>query len=139
MKPAPRHGVPGLPLTSTVIGVSARRLVRTLVRTAEAHSALPEIVEQMRPRPVHRRERKLYRRSAVRECAQHRLRKADQIMEMLPITDPLRSLVMKHASQTELRNQAASEGMLTMYEDGLRKAVRGITTFEEVLRVTREG
>jgi len=47
--------------------------------------------------------------------------------------------VMKHASQTELRNQAASEGMLTMYEDGLRKAVRGITTFEEVLRVTREG
>jgi general secretion pathway protein E len=32
-----------------------------------------------------------------------------------------------------------AEGMLTMYEDGLRKAVRGITTFEEVLRVTREG
>jgi general secretion pathway protein E len=60
-------------------------------------------------------------------------------MEMLPVSDPLRSLVMKHASQTELRNQAASEGMLTMYEDGLRKAVRGITTFEEVLRVTREG
>ena len=60
-------------------------------------------------------------------------------MEMLPITDPLRSLVMKHAIATDLRNEAIREGMLTMYEDGLRKAVRGITTIEEVLRATREG
>jgi general secretion pathway protein E len=45
---------------------------------------------------------------------------------------------MKHATATELRNQAIREGMLTMYEDGLRKAVRGVTTIEEVLRVTRE-
>jgi general secretion pathway protein E len=60
-------------------------------------------------------------------------------MEMLPITDPLRSLVMKHATAAEMRAEAIREGMLTMYEDGLRKAVRGITTIEEVLRVTREG
>ena len=60
------------------------------------------------------------------------------ILEMLPMTDPLRSLVMKHAISSELRNEAIREGMVTMYEDGLRKAVRGITTFEEVLRVTRE-
>jgi general secretion pathway protein E len=46
---------------------------------------------------------------------------------------------MKHATATELRGEAIGDGMLTMYEDGLRKAVRGITTFEEVLRVTREG
>ena len=59
-------------------------------------------------------------------------------MEMLPMTDPLRSLVMKHANAGELRDEAIRGGMLTMYEDGLRKAVRGITTFEEVLRVTRE-
>ena len=59
-------------------------------------------------------------------------------MEMLPISDPMRSLVMKHGTATDLRNEAIREGMLTMYEDGLRKAVRGITTFEEVLRVTRE-
>ena len=44
---------------------------------------------------------------------------------MLPMTDPLRSLVMKHAISSELRNEAMREGMVTMYEDGLRKAVRG--------------
>jgi general secretion pathway protein E len=54
------------------------------------------------------------------------------------MTDPLRSLVMKHATATELRAAAVGEGMQTMYEDGLRKAVKGVTTIEEVLRVTRE-
>jgi general secretion pathway protein E len=61
------------------------------------------------------------------------------ITEIMPMTDPLRSLVMKHATAAELRAEAVREGMLTMYEDGLRKAVRGVTTLEEVLRVTREG
>jgi len=46
--------------------------------------------------------------------------------------------VMKHATASELRAEAIRQGMVTMYEDGLRKAVRGVTTFEEVLRVTRE-
>jgi general secretion pathway protein E len=59
-------------------------------------------------------------------------------MEMLPMTDPLRSHVMRHATSTELRAEAIKEGMVTMYEDGMRKALAGITTFEEVLRVTRE-
>ena len=60
------------------------------------------------------------------------------ILEMLPMTDPLRSLVMKHATSSELKAEAQRGGMLTMYEDGMRKAIRGDTTFEEVLRVTRE-
>jgi general secretion pathway protein E len=45
---------------------------------------------------------------------------------------------MKHATAAELRVEAVRGGMLSMYEDGLRKAIRGVTTFEEVLRVTRE-
>jgi general secretion pathway protein E len=54
------------------------------------------------------------------------------------MTDTLRSLIMRHATSSELRVQAIKEGMLTMYEDGLAKAVRGVTTYEEVLRATRE-
>ena len=49
-----------------------------------------------------------------------------------------RALVMRHAIATELKAQAMKEGMVTMYEDGMRKALGGVTTFEEVLRVTRE-
>jgi len=54
------------------------------------------------------------------------------------MTDGLRSLVMKHANAAELRAEAIRGGMVSMYEDGLRKAVKGVTTFEEVLRATRE-
>jgi len=60
------------------------------------------------------------------------------ITEMMPMTDALRSLVMRHANAADLRAEAIRCGMVTMYEDGLRKAVKGVTTFEEVLRATRE-
>ena len=60
------------------------------------------------------------------------------IVEVLPMTDSLRSLIMRHATASELREAAIAEGMETMYENGLKKAVEGVTTIEEVLRVTRE-
>jgi general secretion pathway protein E len=55
------------------------------------------------------------------------------------MSDPIRRLVMQHADMGKLEEQARSEGMRTMYEDGIAKAVAGITTLEEVLRVTQEG
>jgi general secretion pathway protein E len=46
--------------------------------------------------------------------------------------------VLKHADATELQAAAQAQGMITMYEDGLRKAIAGVTTVEEVLRVTQQ-
>jgi len=48
------------------------------------------------------------------------------IMEIMPMTDHIRQLVMRHATATELRAAAIEEGMLTMYEHGLRKVAQGI-------------
>jgi general secretion pathway protein E len=56
----------------------------------------------------------------------------------MPITDPLRRLVMRHATSGELQEQAVADGMRTMYQDGLLKCLNGTTTLEEVLRVTQE-
>ena len=55
------------------------------------------------------------------------------------MNDDLRRLVMQHAGMGELEEAARAAGMRTMYEDGLIKAMQGITTIEEVLRVTQEG
>ena len=60
-------------------------------------------------------------------------------MEFLTMSDALRRLVMQRANEADLERQARSEGMRTMYEDGIAKAVAGVTTLEEVLRVTQEG
>ena len=60
------------------------------------------------------------------------------IMEFLVMSDPIRRLVMQHGDMGKIEEQARSEGMRTMYEDGLVKALGGTTTIEEVLRVTQE-
>jgi general secretion pathway protein E len=133
-------GVEDYLLTSTVIGILAQRLVRTLcAHCKEPYKALPEVVEELGlARFAHGSEITLFHAKGCPQCAQTGYTGRISIMEMLPITDPMRSLVMRHATAADLRNAAVAEGMLTMYEDGLRKAVNGVTTFEEVLRVTRE-
>jgi general secretion pathway protein E len=133
-------GVEDYLLTSTVIGILAQRLVRTLCpHCKEEYVALPELVEEMGLAKFAKNgDIRLFHEKGCRECAQTGYIGRISIMEMLPMTDPLRSLVMRHATSTDLRAEAIKEGMTTMYEDGIRKAVAGITTFEEVLRVTRE-
>ncbi len=133
-------GVEDYLLTSTINGILAQRLVRTLcAHCRKPYVAVPELVEQM---GLHRfsaqSEIVLYHPGGCEQCSGTGYIGRVSIMEMLPMTDAIRSLVMRHAGATELRAEAVKEGMLTMYENGLRKAVRGVTTFEEVLRVTRE-
>jgi general secretion pathway protein E len=133
-------GVEDYLLTSTIIGILAQRLVRTLCpQCKEPYTALPELVEQMHLRRfTQETDITLWHAKGCKHCAQTGYIGRVSILEMLPMTDTLRSLVMRHATATELRAEAIREGMLTMYEDGLRKALKGVTTFEEVLRVTRE-
>ena len=133
-------GVEDYLLTSTVIGILAQRLVRKLCQHCkEAYVALPELVEQMRLRRYsNAAEITLWHAKGCSHCSQTGFSGRLSILEMMPMTDAIRSLVMKHENAAVLRAEAIRGGMVTMYEDGLRKALAGVTTFEEVLRATRE-
>jgi general secretion pathway protein E len=133
-------GVEDYLLTSTVVGILAQRLVRKLCpQCKEPYQALPEVVEQLGlAKFAGKGDITLYHAKGCAACGHTGYLGRFCILEMLPMTDPLRSLVMKHANSNELKAEAQRGGMLTMYEDGMRKAIRGDTTFEEVLRVTRE-
>jgi len=132
-------GVEDYLLGSTVNGILAQRLVRRLdPETATSYEALPEVIEQFElhkytdERPI-----RLWKPgTSTANPTGYRGRRA--IMEFLVMTDPLRRLVMQRADAGEIERQARVEGMRTMYEDGIAKAVAGITTIEEVLRVTQE-
>ncbi len=133
-------GVEDYLLTSTVNGILAQRLVRALCPAcAETYTPLPEVVQEFGlgryagPGPV-----RLKRPVGCAECGQTGYIGRFGIMEMMPVSDSLRSLIMKHAVAGDIRRQAIAEGMRTLYEDGLMKAVAGATTLDEVLRVTRE-
>jgi general secretion pathway protein E len=133
-------GVEDYLLTSTVIGIQAQRLVRTLCPDCnEPYTALPELVAELGlSKFTNGGDITLYHAKGCKSCANTGYVGRISIIEMMPMTDPMRTLVMRHAIATELRAQAIKDGMVTMYEDGMRKALRGVTTFEEVLRVTRE-
>lgn len=60
------------------------------------------------------------------------------IHEVLPVNATIKELIVKNATAADIEKQAKSEGMLTMLEDGIMKAARGITSIEEVLRVISE-
>jgi type IV pilus assembly protein PilB len=60
------------------------------------------------------------------------------IYEVLPVTETIKELIVKRATSDQITNQARKEGMRTMIEDGFVKAVQGITSIEEVLRVIIE-
>lgn len=127
-------------LTSTVNGILAQRLVRTLcAHCRAAHPALPEVVEEMQlQRYTDANPVLLYRAVGCAECGDTGYSGRVSIVELLVMSDAIRGMVMRHVTSGEVRQQAIAEGMQTMYENGLSKAVAGITTIEEVLRVTRE-
>lgn len=60
------------------------------------------------------------------------------IFEVLEINEDIRKLIMQRSSSDEIKKRAIEHGMTTMLEDGIRKILQGVTTLEEVLRVTRE-
>jgi type IV pilus assembly protein PilB len=60
------------------------------------------------------------------------------IFEVLPVTETIKELIIKEATSDQIQEQAQKEGMRTMIEDGFVKAVQGITSIEEVLRVIVE-
>ena len=137
-------GVEDYLLTSTVVGIEAQRLVRVLCAHCKAsYHPVEEVVEQMRLRRFTSaasagKALTLYHAKGCEHCGHTGYFGRLSIIEVLPMTDALRSLIMRHATASELRAAAIAEGMETIYENGLKKAVEGVTTIEEVLRVTRE-
>lgn len=133
-------GVDDYLMCSTVNGVLAQRLVRRLDReSSQRYQALPEVVEEHKLRKFTRHDPIYLHRPVASERSATGYIGRTTIMEFLTMTDPIRRLVMQHADHGKIEALAREEGMRTMYEDGIAKALTGLTTIEEVLRVCQEG
>jgi general secretion pathway protein E len=133
-------GVEDYLLTSTLNGIVAQRLVRTLCRKCrQPYLPLPELVEQL---GLRRRsstpDLMLFGPKGCDECNGTGYFGRTSIGETLVVRDSIRRLILRHAESHELHRAAVQEGMRAMYDDGLGKALAGVTTIEEVLQVTRD-
>ena len=130
-------GVEPFLVSSTLIGVLAQRLVRTLCgycKTPYVPSA-----DQMRKlgmEPTHGL--KFYRETGCSECLETGYRGRRGIYELLLVDDPVRRLILQNVDAGTIRRQAASTGMQSLMLDGVRNVLEGHTTPEEVLRVAKE-
>lgn len=127
-------------LASTVSGVLAQRLVRKLCpHCKEPHADNSGILERLGVKQIEGQQLPpLFKAVGCSRCRGGGFLGRTTIVEFLPVTDRIRGLVLQHANAQELRRAAIEDGMSSMYDDGLRKIVDGITTIEEVLRVTSE-
>ena len=133
-------GVEDYLLTSTLNGILSQRLVRTLcLNCRELYTPLPELVEELDlARFTKQDELILYKAAGCDQCNNMGYHGRTVIMELLCLSEDVRQLILTHADGTEIQLTAIKNGMETMKGDGIRKALQGITTIEEVMRVTQD-
>lgn len=148
-------GVEPFLLSSTIRVVIAQRLVRRLFGETSTYKLTKEDIVSLRkfidiPRVLTalKEEGIVEKGSALEDLTFHKPIPSDEtsdgykgrmvINEVLTVSPAINELILKQASSDKIEEQARSEGMLSMAEDGFFKAVQGQTTIEEVLRVINE-
>lgn len=125
-------------ISSALIGVLAQRLVRTICKECKEEYAPSS--EALRDLGISAKEGtiKFYRGKGCPKCMNSGYKGRIGIFELMPIDDKLRNLIITKASLDEMRKYSRSQGMKALKEDGIEKIKQGLTTAEEVLRVTEE-
>jgi Type II secretory pathway, ATPase PulE/Tfp pilus assembly pathway, ATPase PilB len=130
-------GIEPFLISSSVLMTCAQRLVRRVCTNCrDEFSPEPEMFEKLgldsKKNPV------FYRGSGCDRCKGRGYLGRMAIVEALPVSESIRRLIIKRASAAVIKNQAVTEGMKTLRMAGIDKAMEGVTTLEEVWRVTAE-
>jgi type IV pilus assembly protein PilB len=130
-------GIEPFLISSSVIMTCAQRLLRRVcLNCREEFVPEPEMFERLGIEPAEGAI--FYNGIGCDRCKGRGYSGRAAIIEALPVSDTIRRLIIKRASAAVIKNQAISEGMKTLRMVGVDKAMEGITTLEEVWRVTAE-
>ena len=123
-------------VSGALVAIQAQRLVRKICKhckvTAPLDPMLLKEVQQYLPEnPI------FYKGEGCKECGHSGYAGREMISEVLTISETLARMIARVASKEELTKQALEEGFVTMFEDGIHKALEGKSTVEEIFRVAR--
>ena len=128
-------GVPNYLVASSVVAVLAQRLVRTICSKCKQPTSVSEaIMKDAGLTPKMMAKATFAKGKGCPNCNKSGFRGRLGIFELMLMTSKIRELMFKNASATEIRKVAISQGMKTLYQDGIFKWVKGITTLDEVYR-----
>ncbi|HOU35704.1 MAG TPA: ATPase, T2SS/T4P/T4SS family [Candidatus Omnitrophota bacterium] len=130
-------GVEPFLISASLVGVMAQRLVRVICEHCkEQYEPTPAVVKKWGL--ANKKGVQLYRGKGCEFCKGTGFRGRTGLYELLVCDDEIREMIINNASHTQLRKKAQEKGMRLLSEDGLAKALAGITTLEEVARVCEE-
>lgn len=126
-------GVEPFLITSSILLVGAQRLVRKICPDCKEPYELDRVLtEKLKLKG----KIKAFRGAGCKACQGTGYKGRVGLIETLPLTGPIRNLILESAQEHTIMEAARKEGMKTLRENGLEKVLAGITTLEEILRVT---
>jgi len=130
-------GVEPFLISSSVIGIIAQRLVRMICPSCkQSYAPSAEVIKdiglELPANP------KFYKGSGCKACKNTGYKSRMGIFEMLMLNDKIRDMILAKTSSSQIKRVAQEFGMKTLREDGIIKVLAGVTTIDEVMRVTQE-
>lgn len=123
-------------LSGALVAIQAQRLVRKICPHCKVEEHLPasilEEIQEFIPEGA-----KFYTGSGCRECGDSGFMGREMICEVLNISEELSSLIAKGAGKDLLHEQALKDGFISIYENGIQKALDGVTSIKEILKVAK--
>ena len=123
-------------ISGALVAIQAQRLVRKICPHCKVEEHLPaSILDEIKEYIPHNA--KFYTGSGCRECNDSGFMGREMICEVLNISEELSSLIAKGASKDAILEQALKEGFVSLFENGIQKALDGITSIQEILKVAK--
>jgi len=123
-------------VSGALVAIQAQRLVRKICTHCKKETVLPErlmkdIRQYLPENPT------FYKGEGCKECGMSGYKGREMISEVLSVSETFSRMIARNASKEEMTKQAIEEGFISMFEDGVHKALEGKTTIEEIYRVAR--
>jgi len=132
-------GVEPFLVASSVNAILAQRLIRTICPSCrEQYEPLAEELDEIGVLQQDLPEGRLWRGAGCAQCLDTGYLGRTGIYELLLVNDAIKAIILRSPDSGSIKKAALDEGMRTLRQDGARKILQGITTIEEVLRVTQE-
>lgn len=151
-------GVEPYLIASTINAVMAQRLVRVICKDCQAAIKLDDVILENLAKQFHMdkllpvliregaapaktksiKDLKFYKGQGCDKCNHSGYKGRIGLHEILEMTPEIGEMIMSHKSAGEIQEQSEKDGMVLMWEDGFIKAVKGLTTIDEIVRVSKE-
>jgi len=130
-------GIESYLISGALVAVQAQRLIRKICSHCKTEIEIPKALAEDYKKYIPEGTI-FYAGEGCRECNGSGYMGREMICEVLPISEEISSLIAKNESKDKIMEQAIKEGFEDMFTNGMQKAIEGVTTIEEILRVAKK-